>query len=326
MCAVLTLSVLAVLAEEIAQVPQGKSVSEFVSPDGRIDLDVVRQSGYQGALDLKGVNVRIDPKTGEPLVAVSNAAVSADSADDVYWDNSISPSIPGVNRAVYALTVYDNHLIAGGLFTTAGGIPASRIAAWNGTSWSALGTGMNREVFALTVYDNKLIAGGAFTTAGGIPASRIAAWNGASWSALGTGMNSSVRALTVYGGLVAGGDFTTAGGDMVWKIAIWDGTGWYEISDWHFGNVRALTVYGAKLIAAGVFHSCMACIPEAGPDATGIAAWDGGSSWSTLGRGLGGNGCDFCDLDAALTVFDNKLIVGGDFKQIGGVPASNIAW
>ncbi|HQL55223.1 MAG TPA: hypothetical protein PLQ87_10995, partial [Phycisphaerae bacterium] len=44
---------------------------------------------------------------------------------------------------VYALTVYNNDLIAGGLFTTAGGVACNRIARWNGSVWQALGSGMN---------------------------------------------------------------------------------------------------------------------------------------------------------------------------------------
>ena len=43
---------------------------------------------------------------------------------------------------VYALVVYDNKLIAGGLFTTAGGVSANYIASWDGSSWDSLGSGM----------------------------------------------------------------------------------------------------------------------------------------------------------------------------------------
>ena len=44
---------------------------------------------------------------------------------------------------VYALTVYNGNLIAGGYFTTAGGTSANYIASWDGTAWSPLGSGMN---------------------------------------------------------------------------------------------------------------------------------------------------------------------------------------
>ena len=97
-------------------------------------------------------------------------------------------------------------LYAGGQFTTAGGVAANRIAKWNGSSWSPLGSGMNDgygvSVIALTVFDDgsgpALYAGGYFTTAGGVAANYIAKWNGSSWSALGSGMNGGVVALTAF--------------------------------------------------------------------------------------------------------------------------------
>jgi hypothetical protein len=77
---------------------------------------------------------------------------------------------------VRALTVYDSKLIAGGNFTTAGDVSAWKIASWDGSSWSPLGTGMNNDVWALVVYENKLIAGGWFITAGGRVSAYIGQW------------------------------------------------------------------------------------------------------------------------------------------------------
>ncbi len=77
----------------------------------------------------------------------------------------------------YPLAVFDNKLIAGGLFTAAGEVSANKIAAWNGFSWSPLGMGTDGVVSNLTVYDNRLIASGGFSHAGGIDCSRIAQWN-----------------------------------------------------------------------------------------------------------------------------------------------------
>jgi hypothetical protein len=124
-----------------------------------------------------------------------------------------------MDDSVWAFTVYNNELIAGGNFTTAGGVSANYIARWNGTRWAPLGSGMNDAVRDLTVYNGELIAGGRFTTAGGVSASRIARWDGTSWAPLGSGMGGGqrydhVEALTVYNGeLIAGGWFTTAGGN-----------------------------------------------------------------------------------------------------------------
>jgi hypothetical protein len=113
------------------------------------------------------------------------------------------------------LAVSGNDLYAGGGFTIAGGVAATNIAQWNGSSWSALGSGVNRGVLALAVTGSDLYAGGNFTQAGGVSANYIAKWDGSSWSALGSGMNTVVYALAVSGSdLFAGGDFTTAGGKV----------------------------------------------------------------------------------------------------------------
>src|SRR5690606_2012417 len=77
------------------------------------------------------------------------------------WDGSSwSPLGSGMNNSVYALTVFDDGsgtgpaLYAGGAFTTAGGVTVNRIAKWDGSSWSPLGSGMSGSVRALTVFDD----------------------------------------------------------------------------------------------------------------------------------------------------------------------------
>ena len=115
-----------------------------------------------------------------------------------------------------ALTTLPNgDLVAAGSFTTAGGVPANRIARWDGTSWSAFGSGMNHNVNSLTTLPNgDFVAVGVFTTAGGVPANRIARWDGSSWSAIGSGLDDTAYEVTTRpsGELVVGGFFTRAGG------------------------------------------------------------------------------------------------------------------
>ena len=61
------------------------------------------------------------------------------------------------NGKVYALGIFRGETIAGGLFT----LPATRIAAWNGTTgtWRGLGEGFNGIVHTLAVFNNVLVAG-----------------------------------------------------------------------------------------------------------------------------------------------------------------------
>jgi len=248
------------------------------------------------------------------------------------WDGaSWSPLGSGMSHMVRTLTVFDDGsgggpaLIAGGSFTTAGGLEVNHIARWDGVSWSPMGSGMNHSVRALTVFDDgsgggpALYAGGQFTTAGGVSANRIARWDGVSWSPLGSVTNSNVHALTVFddgsgGGpaLYAGGQFITAGGLEVNRIAKWDGVSWSPMGSGMNNTVLALTVFddgtgaGPALYAGGSFTTA------GGVAASRIAKWDG-ASWSPLESGVFGG----TQLVRALTVFNDgsglALYAGGEF-------------
>jgi hypothetical protein len=135
-------------------------------------------------------------------------------------------TFPGANGQVNAAVYSGSTLYIGGYFTAVGDVMANRIAQWDGSSWSALGTGMDNAVNVLALDGNgHLYAGGGFTTAGGVAANRIAQWDGSSWSALGTGMDNAVVALALDGSgkLYAGGWFTVAGGKVSLYLAKWVG-------------------------------------------------------------------------------------------------------
>ena len=265
--------------------------------------------------------------------------------DGASW-SALGSGVGGVTVAsVRALAVFDDGsgpaLYAGGEFALAGGLSARRIARWDGSSWSALGTGMGGffvpTVHALAVFDDgggpALYAGGAFTTAGGTAANRIAAWDGASWSPVGSGMDAAVQSLAIFEdgsgpALVAGGEFTTAGGAAASRIAEWDGAGWSAmgsgVETGPFGPtevaVLALATFddgsGPALFAGGDFAYA------GGGLASYAARWDG-TSWAPLGGGL----------DAtvhALLPFPREegttLAAGGEFGWAGGFTAASVAF
>lgn len=269
------------------------------------------------------------------------------------YSQNWTPLGSGMNGQVLALCVYNNELIAGGSFTTAGGISANYIAKWNGSSWSPLGSGVNNSVYSLAVYNNELIAGGYFSAAGGNPAGCIAKWNGSSWTPLGTGMNSYVTALTSFNNeLFAGGAFTIAGGVNTVAIAKWNGSSWQGFTSSMNHIVHAFTVNRDTLFAGGQFstpgnrvarlngntwESTAGVSPTvfalasynnniiygglfigAGPNLVNcIVGWSG-NSWILFSTGMN-------QYITSLTKYGSSLIAGGYFTTAGGTPANRIA-
>lgn len=105
------------------------------------------------------------------------------------WSNSAWSALGtgmagGATTRVYSIGAgKDGTIYAGGEFTSASGVSASNIAAWNGVTWRALGAGANNIVRTLAVApDGTLWAGGVFTAAGGLTLpDRVARWNGSTW-------------------------------------------------------------------------------------------------------------------------------------------------
>ena len=204
-------------------------------------------------------------------------------------DTGTAPYIAGT-------AVYDDGsgpaLYAAGSFTTLGGVAVSRVAKWDGATWSPLGQGLNTLATTLAVFNDgtgdALYVAGFFSMAGGQPANKIAKWDGTSWSPVGTGMDGAVNALHVWNdgtgpALYAGGSFQTAGGVPCSRIAKWDGAFWSPVglgvdgvisvmADYDDGSGRALYT-GGQMVNAG-----------AGVPAPNIARWDG-TAWSGVGGG-----------------------------------------
>jgi trimeric autotransporter adhesin len=165
-------------------------------------------------------------------------------------------------------------LVAGGAFTTAGGALASRIAAWDGTSWRALGQGVDHTVRALGVHDNILYAGGDFVTAGGVPAQRLVRFDGQSWHGVASGLNGPVRALASFDGhLYVGGSFNAAGGPRF--LTRWDGAQWSSPGAGVTGDVFAMLPRASDLVVGGNLTNA------GGQFASRIARWTG-SSWHPM--------------------------------------------
>ena len=246
----------------------------------------------------------------------------------------------GVNGNVWALALAPNgDVYVGGNFTRAGGVAASNVAKWNGTTWSSLGAGVSTnsylvsgDIRALAVAPNgDVYVGGYFTHAGGVAASRIAKWNGTAWSSLGTGMTflsnddyTNVRALAIAanGDVYAGGYFAQAGGVAVGGVAKWNGTVWSSLGTvgaaygiYDYVEALALAPNG-DVYVGGSLTQAGGC----------VAKWNG-TAWSSVGNGLS-NGVSTPQLNgvAALALDSNgDVYVVGRFSQASRALFNGIA-
>jgi hypothetical protein len=137
-------------------------------------------------------------------------------------------------------------IFAAGTFDLAGGIPAARIARWDGQAWTALGSGIGSApgdpfpsfVQALASYQGSLYAAGVFTRAGSLATRGIARWTGTDWVDVGGGLGvapsgriPSVTAMAVYDDghgpqLYIAGIMDVVGGVPARNIARWNGASW----------------------------------------------------------------------------------------------------
>ena len=236
----------------------------------------------------------------------------------------------GTNQvAVYALGMYNNDLIAGGFFDSVNSVQARSIARWDGTSWHSLGAGMSGTFYGngvrcLLEFRGMYMVGGYFDTAGSVPSEGIARWDGSRWSEVSggvSGANPHVEALINFNGvLYVGGTFLNAGGIVSPGIASWNGSTWGTVGNpiipparGAFLGVYALAEYQNKLYLGGTYHMGIGLL-----DSAIFAVWNG-QHWLPVGGGVKGT------IIKALTVYEGKLLVGGDYYLAGDVPVNNIA-
>jgi hypothetical protein len=230
----------------------------------------------------------------------------------IYDGNAWSAMGLGLSSGAQALTAWDpdgdgpahSLVVAGGGFTTAGGSSIARIASWDGTAWSGLGTGMpSGTIYALMNWDADgsgagnalLIAGGSFTNAGGVSVANLAAWDGTSWSNLGGGVAGQVSSITNWDRdgsgpllpvLVVSGQFTIAGGVPATRIAQWDGTSWSALGAGL--NIGASTLRSHDPDGDGPLHSVLVAggqFSQAGGVPRPYTAVWNGTAWSDLPGG-----------------------------------------
>jgi hypothetical protein len=228
---------------------------------------------------------------------------------------------------VTCLGVIGTDVYIGGNFTNAGGVPALRIAKWNGSAWSALGTGLNSTPNRMRVYGNSLYIGGVFNQGDSVIGNNVIRYDGANFWGLGSKPANGVVNVgfveciaTGNDGVYLGGFFTTAGKTKASRIARWDGTNWFALGSGTMGFgangnvVRAIAPRGIEVFVAGQFTNA------GGVTVSNVARWDGANWWP---MGMGVDNAVF-----AMTATPTDVYLGGQFTvayDFVPVSASRIA-
>jgi hypothetical protein len=267
-------------------------------------------------------------------------AAGGDSAAHVArWDGSRWSSLgsgiagpPQRSTTVNAIAIDDDGVHVGGVFSTAGGVPAANVARWNPATsqWSALGAGVRggspyATVNALAIHAGRLVAAGRFDSAGAVGATSVAAWDGSAWQAMG--------AVTLEGRALAtrGADLVLATGGLE-RITIppassflrsshylyrWNGSAWTTL-DSGGGVIYSLAFDRNGDIYAGGWFSALGTV-----ESNGIAHFVGGR-WQPLGSGLiGVDHMNEFTIGSAFAIgaTGDDLYVGGNFIIAGRKPS-----
>lgn len=231
--------------------------------------------------------------------------IAGGSMGAVQWTGSAWQVLGGgvdSSRAVSTLTTHNGDLIAAGTFLRIGGVPATRVAAWNGTAWRAMDAGFDKQVMSVTTFRGELIAGGLFTQSGGRMVKCIARWDGSRWQQLGPGVDGAVITMAEYrGDLIIGGRFYTAAGQTMNFITRWDGQQYHPMGAGVLARpgyefityVGGMAIYQGELYVGGLFDYA------SGVHSVGLARWDG-TEWHAVSGST--------DTVRALAVFNHEVI------------------
>ncbi|MBP9852048.1 MAG: hypothetical protein KBC67_02180 [Candidatus Pacebacteria bacterium] len=204
---------------------------------------------------------------------------------------------------VTAIITFGGYVWVGGLFTSAGSLPAQYIVRHDGVSWVNADT-LPGVPFGFCVYNNELYALGGFA----VDTVRygVMKWNGNSWTPfarIGANVgNSYVKSAAVYNGkMIIGGRFLSVEGLQIGYLAAYDGSSWSGFSgttscSWQ-GQPSINDVYAANgyLYVGGSFSELC------GSYAYCSAKWDG-TNWYPINIGYGSSASKFSSASGSVHV------------------------
>jgi hypothetical protein len=217
------------------------------------------------------------------------------------YDGATFTALPGPNTGWARLETLEfngaERLFAHGDFSSIGGVPADRIAWWDGVTWHALSPsfsgGAHEIVAALAAWPgesgDRIVASGVFGQIGGVRADNIAVYDAGVWRSFGQvrdGLAGGVVFATVspdqWGeSFYCAGQFRGAGSAEASHLARFDGTSWHAVplptDDGAYGPLHvADTGTGLALHMSGGF------ILPGEHDYRLLLRWDGAGAWTPV--------------------------------------------
>jgi hypothetical protein len=289
-----------------------------------------RDVGGWNAPGIRALEV-YDDGTGSALYAAGTftTAYGAPSDRISKWDGTAWIAVgSGLDDTVWDLAAYDDgsgaRLFVGGLFDVIGVPGLSEFVAWDGASWSDPGCA---QVDTVTRLDPVLEPGqtqpSLFVYVEG-GTSRVQRLSAGACQPIGVGPNERVHEFATFDDgtgakVFAVGWFRLAGSERADYIASWDGTSWAPLTVGRsaFWPVHTL---GVADVGAG---------PALYGDAAGNAAGTGravgrmdATGWTPIGEANYGDILSVGPYDDGT---GERLVVGGEFPQMGGKTVNKIA-
>ncbi len=203
----------------------------------------------------------------------------------------------------------------------------NQMQLWDGAQWHDFIASENTkgEIYALAVRNNELYVGGNFETLDGNAINNIAIWDGTTWRALDKELvNGTVNTFLFDGDdMFVGGSFNEVDGKHALNVAKWDGTEWSGLltpnAQGIVGAVSSVVAHATDVYVGGDFYWVGTA------RANGLAKWDTVSqTWTALGNASCSQ--DQCRVRVFSLAFEgDTLYVGGEFREIGGEPITNLA-
>gem|GEM_PF-5069373 len=204
---------------------------------------------------------------------------------------------------VTAIITFGGYVWVGGLFTSAGSLPAQYIVRHDGVSWVNADT-LPGVPLGFCVYNNELYALGGFA----VDTVRygLMKWNGNSWTPfaqIGNGFNNSyIKTAAVFNGkLIVGGRFFSVEGSPIEHLAIYDGSSWSGFSGTTSCSWQSQPSINDVYAANGYLYVGGSFSELCGSNAYCSAKWDG-TNWHPINIGYGSIASKFSSASGSVHV------------------------